>query len=147
MPLAVSVIRSFRRVAATAGGRMSFQLQFEEMSGYLVAKFIGSGGLIGLSVAEEIWRQFELIAEHCKRTKNDKILIDTTRADGKVSFVERFLLGERAQVFASYRLKVAVVDGLERIDPQKFGELVARNRGVNVRIFSDFQGAKEWLLE
>jgi hypothetical protein len=30
-----------------------------KMPDYLAARFIGSG------VAEEVWRQFELIAEHC----------------------------------------------------------------------------------
>jgi hypothetical protein len=125
------------------GGRMGLEVQMEEMSGHLAATFIGSAG----RVAEEVWRQFESIAEHCKRTKKDKVLIDTRRADGKVSFVERFLLGERTQIFACYGLKVVFVDRHERIDPQKFGELVARNRGVNVRIFSDFQVAEEWLLK
>lgn len=121
---------------------MSLELQMEEMPGHLAATFIGSGW----RVAEEVWRQFESVGEHCKRTKKDKVLIDTTRADGKVSFVERFLLGERTLIFARYGLKVAFVDRPERIHPQKFGEVVARNRGVNVRIFPDFQEAEEWLL-
>jgi len=57
------------------GGGMSIQLGMEEMPGYLAARFSGSG------VAEEVWRQFELIAEHCKRAKNNKLLIDTTGAE------------------------------------------------------------------
>jgi hypothetical protein len=129
------------------GGGMSFELQTEEMPGHLAATFISSGELIDSSVAEAVWRQFELVAEHCARTKNNKVLIDTTRVDGKVSFVERFLLGEKTQVFAFYGIKVAFVDRPERIDPQKFGELVARNRGVDIRIFPDLQAAKEWLFE
>lgn len=48
---------------------MSFQLQMEQMPGYLAAGFTGAG------TAEEVWRQFELIAEECKRTKNKKLLI------------------------------------------------------------------------
>ncbi len=39
---------------------MGIQLQMEQMSGYFAARFIGSGA------PKEIWRQFELIAEHCK---------------------------------------------------------------------------------
>ena len=113
----------------------------EEKPDYLVARFIGSG------VAEEAWPQFELIAENCKRTKNDKLLIDATRAEVKVSLVERFLTAKRTVIFAQYGLKVAVVEIPERIDSQRFGELVAQNRGVNIRVFSDYQAAVNWLLD
>jgi len=113
----------------------------EEKPDYLVASFIGSG------VVEEAWSQFELIAENCKRKKNNKLLIDATRAEVKVSLVERFLSAERTLIFAQYGLKVAFVEIPERIDPQRFGELVARNRGVNIRGFLDYQAAVNWLLE
>jgi len=52
---------------------MSLQLQMEQMSDYLAARFTGAG------VPEEASQQFELIAEHCKRTKNDKLLIRICR--------------------------------------------------------------------
>jgi len=120
---------------------MSFQLQMEQMSGYLAARFIGSG------MPEELWRQFELIAEHCKRTKNNKVLIDFTRAEVKVSLLDRFLIGERAQIFAIQGIKVAGVVTPELIDPQRFAKLVAQNRGVIVEAFTDLQAAEEWLLK
>jgi hypothetical protein len=50
------------------GGRMGIQLQMEQMPSYLAARFTGAGEV------EEVWRQYELIAEHCKRTKNTKKL-------------------------------------------------------------------------
>lgn len=90
--------------------------------------------------------QFELIAEECKRTKNDKLLIDTTGAEGKISLLERFLMGERTQIFAYHGFKIAWVDMPERTNPPDFGELVARNRWVDVRDFVDFRAAEEWLL-
>ena len=59
---------------------MSIRLfQTEQMLGYLAARIIGSGA------AEEIWTQFEFIAEHCKRTKNNKLLMGVTRYEGKIS--------------------------------------------------------------
>ena len=120
---------------------MSFQLQMEQMPGYLAARFIGSGE------PGEASLQFESIAEHCKLTKNDKLLIDTTRYDVKVSAIDRFISGQRLQAFARHRIKVAFVSRPEQIDPQKFGTLVARNRGVTVDVFTDFQAAEEWLLK
>ena len=56
---------------------MTFQLQMEQMPGYLAARFIGAGE------PGEAPQQFVSIAEHCKHTKNDKLLIDTTRYDVK----------------------------------------------------------------
>lgn len=120
---------------------MSIQLQIEEMSGYLAARFIGAGA------AEEAWQRFELIAENCKRTKDDKLLLDFRGAQGDVCVVDRYYLGERSQIFARHRLKVATVAIREQIDPQKFGELVARNRGVNMCVFTDVQAAEEWLFK
>ncbi len=120
---------------------MSILLQMEQMSGYLAARFTGAG------VPEEVWRQFESIAEHCKRTKNNKLLIDATGAVGKVSVVDIFLAAEESRIFTQYGLKVALLEVPERMDLQKFGELVARNRWVNIRVVSDLQAAEEWLLK
>ena len=120
---------------------MSIQLQMEQMPGYLAARFIGAG------VPGEASQQFESIAEHCKRTNNDKLLIDTTEYNVKASTLDRFLLGEKSQIFAIHRIKVAFFCRPEQIDPQKFGTLVARNRGVSVDVFADFKVAEEWLLK
>jgi hypothetical protein len=119
---------------------MSIQLQMEQMPGYLAARFIGAG------VLEEVWRQFELIAEHCKGAKNNKLLIDTTGAEGEVSDMERFQLAERLEIFARCGIKVALACKPEQIHPRRFAVLLAQKRGLNVEIFTDSQDAEEWLL-
>ena len=120
---------------------MSLQLQIEERPGYLAARFTGAG------VIEEVGQEFELIAEHCKRTNKNKLLLDFTGAHADVSLANLFLLAERTQIFVRYNLKIAACGRTDQIDPQKFGELVARNRGVNGREFTDVEAAEEWLLE
>jgi hypothetical protein len=120
---------------------MSLQLQMVQMSGYLAARFIGVG------VPGEVSWQFESIAEHCNRTKKDKLLIDTTGCDIEVSFMDRFLFGKRLLVFARHRIKVAFFSKPEQLDPQRIGALVAQNRGASVDAFTDFQAAEEWLLK
>jgi len=122
---------------------MSIQLQIEQMPGYLAARLIGSGTL------EEALQQIELVAEHCKHTNNDKLLIDTTRyeVDVKISLVDRFLLGERLGIFARYGIKVAFFSGPEQLDPRRFAVVVAQNRYVKVETFTDLQAAEEWLLK
>jgi len=120
---------------------MSFQLQIEQMPGYLTARYIGT------AIPGEASQRFELIAEHCRRTNNDKLLIDTTGFDVKVTLVDKFLLGERLGIFARYRIKVVFVSRPEQLDLRKFAVMVAQNRGVNVDAFTDFQAAEEWLLK
>jgi hypothetical protein len=120
---------------------MSVQLQLEQMSGYLAARFIGVG------VPDDVSRQFELIAERCKSTNNDKLLIDTTGAEAKnISITDRFFFAERLAIFARCLAKVAHLGKPEHIDPGGFGKLVAQNRGINAEGFTDFQAAEEWLL-
>jgi hypothetical protein len=121
---------------------MSIQLQIEETPGYLAAKFTGSGA------TEEIWRQFELIAEACKRANKNKLLLDFVGAYADASLPKRYFMGEWAEIFARYKLiKVAVAVRPERLDPQRFGEMAMQNRGVNARVFISVEDAEEWLSE
>lgn len=121
---------------------MSIQLQIEEMPSYLTAKFSGAGAL------EEIWRRFESIAEHCKRTNKNKLLLDFTEARANISLAERYFGAEKAEIFVHYKLvKVAAVARPEQFDPRRFAETVARNRWVNARAFTSAEDAEEWLLK
>jgi len=120
---------------------MSIQLHMEQMPDYLAARFTGKGE------AKEVWRQFKLIAEHCRRAKGDKLLIDISRAEGEISVIEKFLAAEESQIFARYRIKVAFVEKPERMDPRRFFLLAARNRGVKDEAFTDCRAAEEWLLK
>ena len=120
---------------------MSIQLHMEQMHNYIAVRFSGSG------VAEEVWRQFELIAEHCKSANGDKLLIDITGAKGNLSVIEKYLAADESRIFALYGIKVVFIATPERMDPRRFFLLAARNRGVNVEAFTDFQSAEEWLLK
>src|SRR5262245_24276701 len=120
---------------------MSIQLHMEQMPDYLAARFIGSGG------AEEVWRKFESIAEHCKRANGNKLLIDISGARGKLSVIEKYLAAEESQIFARYGIKVVFIEAPERMDPRRFFLMAARNRGVKVEAFTDWQAAEEWLLK
>jgi hypothetical protein len=121
---------------------MSIQLQIEEMPEYLAAKFTGAG------TAKEVWRRYELIAERCKRANKNKLLLDFTEAYVEASLADKYNLGEQAQIFARYKvIKSAAVARPEQVDPERFGEMVARNRLVNGRVFTNAEDAKEWLLK
>ena len=56
-------------------------------------------------------------------------------------------MGERTQIFLFHGITIAWVDNPERKGVFGFGEIVARNRCVNGRVFTDLQAAGEWLLK
>jgi hypothetical protein len=118
---------------------MSVKLQIEETLTHLTARFTGAG------VAEEGCQEFELIAEHCKRANKNKLLLDITEVHANIFLADRYFFGEEMQIFAHYNLKVAVVCSLEQLDPQRFTEKVAQNRGVNLRVFKNVKDAEGWL--
>jgi hypothetical protein len=113
----------------------------EQMPKYLAARYIGAGDVV------EVSKQFESIAKHCNRTKNTKLLIDTTGFDVKPSVTDRFYMGEELEIFVLHAIKVAFVSRPEQLDPERFGKLVAWNRYAIFEVFTDFQSAEEWLLK
>lgn len=119
---------------------MSFELQIEEMPGYLAARLIGDWA------AEDIWGQFEFFVERCKLTKHDKLLIDGRGSPMTLSGLDAFFLGEKSQIFIKNRIKAVGVGKPERADLHRFAKLVAQNRGIRLRVFTDVQSAEEWLL-
>jgi hypothetical protein len=101
-----------------------------------------------VGTAEEVWRKYELIAEHCKRANKNILFLDFTETYVEASLADKYILGEQAQIFARYKvIKVAAVARPEQVDPERFGEMVARNRRVNGRVFTNVEDAVEWLLK
>jgi hypothetical protein len=121
---------------------MSVEIQIEELPGYFAAKFTGA------CAAEEAWRRFETIAERCQRANKNKLLLDFTQCHGDISVADRYLFVKSARIFAQYKLiKTAYFARPDQVDSQKFGEMVAQNRWVNARIFTNVEEAEKWLLE
>jgi hypothetical protein len=129
-------------VQCEKGEKMSVQFHIEEMSNYLAVRVIHADAI------EEIWRHFEWIGKFCKRTNKNKLLLDFTGAPTRIYFMERYFLGVESQDFMLYKLtKVAAVGRPEQFDKKRFGETVARNRGVNAFVFTNVEDAEEWLLK
>jgi protein tyrosine phosphatase (PTP) superfamily phosphohydrolase (DUF442 family) len=123
------------------GVKMSVQLQIEEMPRYLKATFNGA------TTTEEVGWQFESLAEKCKCTNKNKLLLDFTGVPADISLVDRYDLGKRTQVFAQYKCKVAAICKSGQRDSHCFLETVAQNRWVDLRVFTKVEDALEWLLK
>jgi hypothetical protein len=119
---------------------MSVGLQIQEMPDYLAVRFTGP--------TNDAWHKFAFIAGQCKRANKNKLLLDFTDTYGDLSLADRYQLGDKAEIFMMYNLiRVAVVGRLEQFDRKKFGEMVARNRWLDARVFASAEDAEAWLLE
>ena len=119
---------------------MGLKIKFIKRADYLVAKFSGEANL------QEIGSRFEELAIRCQSEKKSKLLMNISAIHAVLSFPQRFQAGERMVIFSEFGIKVAVVASPGLVEPGRLAELVARNRGVNVRVFLDPAEARQWLL-
>jgi len=78
------------------------------------------------------------------------ILVDARAITGRIpTILDRFEMGVRIArhyLETDPRIRLAVVGHEPMIHPERFGELVARNRGADARVFTDGTEALDWLL-
>ena len=101
----------------------------------------------GLWKVDEFSPVVRQILAECLARKQDLLLIDFAGVENrKLSLAERFRLGPSALGFGGKLRKIAVTSRPELVDRQRFGEMVARNRGVDIRVFLSPDEARHWLL-
>ncbi len=81
-----------------------------------------------------------------------KLFFNAYKVKGKVTTIDRYYFGEFAALeslkYMGKGLKRIVVSvyGIEPIiDPERFGEIVARNRGLNLKVTTDKNEALQFL--
>jgi hypothetical protein len=118
----------------------------------------GSGLLsvmaLGEFSLEEAEETFLEILDAVARHRTEKILLDGRKLEGEPSTIERFLYGEfAAQTVARYMRERGVPRASQFayvlqepvLDPQRFGETVAANRGLRAKDFDNLDDALGWL--
>src|SRR5262245_55757117 len=111
---------------------------------------VNAQGLFSLDEAKKLFvEMLEIVAQH----KAEKVLIDGRKLTGEPKTMERFYYGEfAAQTVASFATRgvspathfAYVLDERMR-DPDRFGEVVALNRGMLVKTFDRVEDALKWL--
>jgi hypothetical protein len=83
-----------------------------------------------------------------KKEKSMGVLLDIRNLEGSsLTTMERFDLGSvgaNMQLSQKSVIPIAVVGRDKLIDPRKFAEIVAKNRGANVIVTTDFDEAVSW---
>jgi hypothetical protein len=129
------------------GDEMSMSLEISPEPGFL---HVGAMGTFSLQEAK---RTFIEVLEAVALNKTDKVLFDGQGLAGNPEVVERFYYGEFAAKsvakFAargvSRDTKFAYVLKVPMLDPRRFGETVAVNRGMVVKAFDNLDDAIAWL--
>lgn len=103
-------------------------------------------GSFGIEDMKEIFsKAFELAVEN----NQSKILIDGIEVYGTPpTIIELFNIGEYvAELCFKYEkpFRIAVAGNVPLVDPDRFGETVARNLGVNGRVFTNLEEALSWV--
>jgi hypothetical protein len=126
---------------------MSLNLQCEPRETYLYVRFTG---VFALREAEDLSLRF---LDACFEHGKSKALIDIRSVEGDPTTMERweysvFIANQVLNYRTSGRLqylRLAYLGSLPLIDPLKFGETVAVNRGLNVKATTDIDVAFAWL--
>ena len=104
----------------------------------------------GLYSRSESLRVGELAFQEAARANRTAVLVDVRRITGRIpSILERFDIGVRIAKHyreSDPRIRLAVLGDEPMIHPERFGELVARNRGGDARVFTDEAMALDWLV-
>ena len=109
----------------------------EDHGNYLEARFFGEFTL------DRFVQQIALAVKACHEGKVSLLLINATAIQGRPSTVDRYEFASKGASLA-HGLKVAAYARLDQID--RFGAVVAQNRGLDVKEFADREKALAWLL-
>ena len=76
-----------------------------------------------------------------------RLLIDTRNASVKLSVPELFFLGDAvASDPRLFRTRTALLGSIRQAENDRFIEMVAQNRGANLKAFTSFENAIDWLV-
>jgi hypothetical protein len=115
------------------------EIEVEHRDEYTAVTFLGSFSVVGFQ------RRAETASRECRDRKTGRLFVDATRYDVNPTIVERYEIACHA-VKISAGLKVALLITPTFLDPNKFGIMVAQNRGLVVEAFTERQKAIEWLV-
>ena len=109
----------------------------------------------GQFVLETAQGTFLEVLELVKQYQSKKVLVDALEAQGEPRVLERYLYAEFvAMAAAEFRRfkadwspKFAYVLQPPLGDPKKFGETVALNRGMRLKVFETAEEGLKWLEE
>ena len=101
----------------------------------------------GVVDLEESMRLLAEIANAAAGLKDHDVVLDVRRVEPGLGTTELWTLAQKLADYRDvFRRKTAVLCPLERFDNARFFVMCAENRGLNIRAFTSYEGAMEWIL-
>lgn len=101
-----------------------------------------------LEDAEDARRSLIDIATAARERGVDKVLIDPRQLEGEMlRLADQHELGAQLAELGFDGMRIAWMPPPERIEQARFTTTVARNRGLEIRLFADREAAERWLRE
>ena len=123
---------------------MSVDIEISLMPDYISLNC--SGTCSSVSELNSVFQRAVALARDHRRRK---ILILANEVTGELTTQDRYVgasfLTEQVFRAPEWISAIAVVGQPPLIDPARFGETVARNRGINGRVFTDVDEAVGWI--
>ena len=87
------------------------------------------------------------IAAAAADLKAHDVVLDMRQVDSHLSAADLWTLAQKLTEYRDvFTRKTAVLCPLERFDKARFFAMSAENHGFNIRAFTDYEGAMEWIL-
>jgi len=107
----------------------------------------------GRFVLASAQQSFAELVETALREHTDLVLLDASHVTGEPSMIDRFYYAKFAALSVAlarqhhrrFNPRFAYVLKVPVLDKKRFGETVAVNRGMNVKVFEDIEAARAWL--
>jgi hypothetical protein len=110
-------------------------LEILDKHDYLLANYIGEYD------QEAGKRMVDRIIQGCTEYHLSKVVLDCTSMAGGISIIDRYLVVVYGQKLLGLVTNLALVGRPEAVLPNKFEEIVARNRGINLHVFDNLEDA------
>lgn len=118
-----------------------YRLTLEHRPEYLYVHVEGEED--SYEISRQYWQE---IADECRKMKYMKVLVDEDIIEGG-TIAETYQLCSEFSELGYTDIKIAFVDRYsEQLEANQFGELVAVNRGINVKMLRDVDEAEKWLM-
>lgn len=116
-------------------------LKIEERDNYLLVEFSGVfSAEAGKFVIDEM-----LAA--CQRSGRDRVVLDCRKMSGEMSVFAKFEVAVHGRKTVGTVLRTSMIILPEMVEPDSFVLTVARNRGLNMNMFTNFDEGVRWVLE
>ncbi|HEY0658191.1 MAG TPA: hypothetical protein VGD05_06940 [Pyrinomonadaceae bacterium] len=116
-----------------------YKIKMENREGYLYA-FVG-GGMLTPEISCRYWDE---IADECKKLVKTKIMIEKDFSES-VSAPEMLEMGVYlGKILASK--KIAFLDLHGNAEINELGKTIARQQGVQMKVFDNVNDAEKWLI-